>query len=210
MLAEYIKFGGPQLRKEVYRIVQECWQSATTAPPGKEAESWPTEWKVGITVPLWKRKQPRSSKHNWRGITLLSVGSKLVARICAARLQRWSQPWLNSCQFGFKAGSGVDDVHQVTRRLLEEAAQSVHPHTIMFKFFDLEKAYPKVPRHALWKILELKGCPPLFRKVLQAIHNGTTPKFVFNVLFLPVLYPTGGSGRDVRLPLSCSTCSMTR
>ena len=179
MLAEYIKFGGPQLRKEVYRIVQECWQSATTAPPGKEAENWPTEWKVGITVPLWKRKQPMSNKHNWRGITLLSVGSKLVARICAARLQRWSQPWLNSCQFGFKAGSGVDDVHQVTRRLLEEAAQSVHPHTIMFKFFDLEKAYPKVPRHALWKILELKGCPPLFRKVLQAIHNGTHTKIRF-------------------------------
>ena len=49
----------------------------------------------------------------------------------------------------------------------------------MFKFFDLEKAYPKVPRHALWKILELKGCPPLFRKVLQAIHNGTHTKIRF-------------------------------
>ena len=97
MLAEYIKFRGSQLRKEVYCIVQECCHSATTALHGKEAESWPTERKVGITVPLWKRKQPRSSKHNWRGITLLSVGSKLVARICVARLQRWSKPWLNSC-----------------------------------------------------------------------------------------------------------------
>lgn len=192
MLAEYIKFEGPHLRKEIYRIVQECWQLATTATDGEEANSWPTQWKVGLTVPLWKRKHPKSSKHNWQGITLLSVGSKLVARICAARLQRWSQPWLNGCQFGFKAGSGVDNIHQVTRRLLEEIAQSVHPHTILFRFFDLEKAYPKVPRHALWRILEMKGCPPSFLKVLKAIHNGTHTKIRFQGFVFSSFVPDRG------------------
>jgi hypothetical protein len=176
MLAEYLKFGGPHLHKEVFRITQECWNAATQAPDNEEAQNWPTQWKIGLTVPLWKRKHPKSSKHNWRGITLLSVGSKLVARICAARLQRWANPWLNKMQFGFRSGSGVDDVHQVTRRLLEEAAQSVHPHTILFKFFDLEKAYPKVPRHALWRILSKKECPPKFLKVLRPIHDGTHTK----------------------------------
>ena len=176
MLGEYLKFGGPKLRKEVYRIIQDTWATAASAPEGEEAARWPSSWKMGITIPLWKKKQPRSNKNNWRGITLLSVGSKLIARICAARLQRWYLPWGNPLQFGFKSGSGIDDVHQVTRRLLEEAAQSVHPHTILFKFFDLERAYPKVPRHALWKILTLKGCPDSFLKILKAIHNGTASK----------------------------------
>ena len=83
------------------------------------------------------------------GITLLFVGSKLVAGICAARLQRWIQPWLNLYQFGFREGSTVDNVQQVTRSLLEEIAGSVHEKVVLFRFFDLEKAYPKVVRHTL-------------------------------------------------------------
>ena len=123
-----------------------------------------------------EKKGDRKNKNTWRGITLLSVGSKLVARICAMRLQRWCQPWWNSLQFGFRAGSGVDDVQQVSQRLVEEAAQSAHGNTYLLRFYDLEKAYPKVARHALWRILERKGCPRAFGKVLRAIHEGTASK----------------------------------
>ena len=93
MLAEYLKYGGPRLQQEVFRTVRECWTLATQAQDKEEASQWPSQWKVGLTVPLWKRKHPKSNKNNWRGITLLSVGSKLVARICSARLQRWVSPW---------------------------------------------------------------------------------------------------------------------
>ena len=192
MLAEYLKFGGPMLTQEVFRVVTDCWTAAVEASDGQEPESWPQSWKVGITVPLWKRKGNRADRNTWRGITLLSVGSKVVARICAARLQRWCVKWLNSYQFGFRAGSGVDDIHQVTRRLLEESAQSVHPHTILFRFFDLEKAYPKVPRHALWKILTLKGCPASFVKVLRTIHDGTHSKVRFQGFVSSVFVPERG------------------
>ena len=102
---------------------------------------------------------------------MLSVGSKLIARICSARLQRWSKPWLNPYQFGFKKGASIDDVQQITRTILEEATGSVHDRVYVFRFFDLEKAYPKVPREPLWKMLQLKGCPTPFLRVLQAIHD---------------------------------------
>ena len=48
---------------------------------------WPAEWCVGLVVPLWKKKGSKKVKGNWRGITLLSVGSKLIARVVATRLR---------------------------------------------------------------------------------------------------------------------------
>lgn len=57
-----------------------------------------------------------------------------------------------------------------------------YPHTILFRFFDLEKACPKTPRHALWRILELKGCPDAFLKILKAIHDGGHSKVRFQGL----------------------------
>ena len=113
-MAEYLKFGGPALRAELFSLVQLIWSRAGTAEDGLETQQWPQAWTKGIIFPLWKRKGDRHDRNTWRGITLLSVGSKLVARICAARLQRWTRTWLNPFQFGFRKGSGVDDVQQIT------------------------------------------------------------------------------------------------
>ena len=176
MIAEYLKLGGPIMFEATLKIVDQCWLAATRAPEGGEHTAWPSSWNTGVIIPLWKKKGDRRNKNTWRGITLLSVGSKLVARICAMRLQRWCRSWLNPLQFGFRAGSGVDDTQQVSRRLLEEGAQSAHNRTFSLRFFDLEKAYPKVARHALWRALTIKGCPGKFQKVLRAIHEGTASK----------------------------------
>ena len=43
---------------------------------------WAEDWFVGL-VALWKRKGNKKDKNTWRGITLLSVGSKLLARVVA-------------------------------------------------------------------------------------------------------------------------------
>ena len=172
-MAEYLKFGGPVLHTEIGKIVRSVWKSASTANEGEEVRHWPKAWSQGVIFPLWKRKGDRHDKNTWRGITLLSVGSKLVARICAARLQRWTQPWLNPFQFGFRKGSGVDDVQQVTRSLIEEIAGSVHEKVILFRFFD------QVARHALWRLLAVKGVPNSMIKILRALHNHTASSVRF-------------------------------
>ena len=77
-----------------------------------------------MVVPLWKRKGNKKDKNTWRGITLLSVGSKLLARVVAARLRSWFDGHLGLHQFGFRRGMGVDDALQVSRRLVEEVATS--------------------------------------------------------------------------------------
>ena len=129
MAAEFLKFAGPKLQNRIYKIVVQMWMKARLAEEGAEAHQWPKEWKVGIVVPLWKRKGDRKDKNTWRGITLLSVGSKLMARIVAARLQKWIKPWMHESQEGFRRGRGVDDVQQVSRRLLEEVSRAAGEET---------------------------------------------------------------------------------
>ena len=83
--AELLKFGGDQVWEVVVKVCRSQWLLLTEADSGAEV-TWPDEWCVGLVVFLWKRKGPKKDKSTWRGITLLSVGSKLLARLVAARV----------------------------------------------------------------------------------------------------------------------------
>ena len=112
--------------------------------------AWPPAWNRGLVVPLWKGKGLKSDKSTWRGITLLSVGSKLLARIVAQCTQRWSESWIHETQCGFRKGRSVDDVLQVSRRVVEEVTASPpSDEVVLVRLFDIEKAYPRVSRDTL-------------------------------------------------------------
>ena len=63
--------------------MQQLWTS-----PGKE---WPSSLHDAIGVLLWKRKGNRDDVSTYRMIVLLSVGSRLLAKIVAARLRTHSE-----------------------------------------------------------------------------------------------------------------------
>ena len=171
--AELLKFGGPNLWEQVVKVCREQWLLLTEAAPGEEV-SWPAEWCIGLVVPLWKRKGNKKDKNTWRGITLLSVGSKLLARVVATRLRSWFDGHLGLHQFGFRKGKGVDDALQITRRLVEEVATSSGDHEgVELSFHDIEKAYPRVCRSALWDLLSRWGCDSALLRVIQMLHGGT-------------------------------------
>ena len=95
-LAEFYKYGTRDLQSRIHSCVREMWRKAREAVAGQEAEAWPSSWTKAIVVPLWKRKGDKRLKSTRRGITvhgitLLSVGSKLLARVVALRIQRWSE-----------------------------------------------------------------------------------------------------------------------
>ena len=167
---ELLKFGGDRLWEAVVRVCREQWLLLTDAAPGAEVV-WPDEWCIGLVVPLWKRKGNKKDKNTWRGLTLLSVGSKLLAQVVATRLQSRFDGHLGLHQFGFRRGKGVDDALQVTRRLVEEVATSADGTRD-----DIEKAYPRVCRGALWDLLLRWGCDPSLLRVVQMLHGGTSYK----------------------------------
>ena len=142
-IAEFLKYGGPKLRKRVYEIVKKMWDLAAQAEEGREGDDWPADWKIGLIIPMWKNKGKKTDKNTWRGITLLSVGSKILARVVSMRLQRWDEPWMNEAQCGFRRGRGVDDLLQVSRKVLEEVNRCINDEVVMMCFFDIEKAYPR-------------------------------------------------------------------
>ena len=84
--AELLKFGKDNLWEAVVRVCREQWRLLTEAAPGVEVV-WPEEWCIGLVVLLWKRKGNKKDKNTWRGITLLSVGSKRLERVVATRLR---------------------------------------------------------------------------------------------------------------------------
>eukprot|EP00971_Amphidinium_carterae_P053360 1051085-Amphidinium_carterae.1 len=96
---------------------------------------------IGLIVPLWKRRGSKQDKNNYRGITLLSVGAKLIARVVASRLRDWAEGFLGEHQMGFRPGRSVDDALQVTRRIVEEVAGAHELDTagIELAFHDIEK-----------------------------------------------------------------------
>lgn len=176
MLAEYLKMGSEEVFDKVFTIVDIMWQRATQAADGEEASGWPPEWNTALVCPLFKNKGSRTDKGNYRGITLLSVGTKLLARVVAERTQVHSESFLGEHNAGFRKGRGVDDLLQVSRRICEEAAKGTGDMEIWLRFYDIEKAYPRVCREALWTLLEKLGYPRSFIKVCKAIHEGTEYK----------------------------------
>ena len=80
-------------------------------------------------------------KNTWRGVTLLSVGTKLLARIVAMRTQEWLKTVLDEEQNGFRKHRGADDIHQVTRKLVHTFKRSKGGHTYVMAFYDIENAY---------------------------------------------------------------------
>ena len=112
-------------------------------------------------------------KNTWRGVTLLSVGTKLLARIVAMRTQMWLQEVMDEEQNGFRKGRGADDVHQVTMRLVDTLKRTKGNKTFIIAFYDIEKAYPKICREALWELLKQEGADPRYIAVCKALHDHT-------------------------------------
>ena len=173
VLAEFIRYGGEKLRTQVYGVVKEMWLKATTAEVGQEANDWPVEWKKATQIPLWKQKGSKQYKNTWRCVTLLSVGTKLFARVVADRTQRWMDPMLREDQNGFRTARGTDDTHQISRSIIKEIVTSQQGDPIILSFYDIEKAYPKMCRDALWKLMDTWGADPRFVVACRALHEHT-------------------------------------
>ena len=171
--AEMLQWAPNALLNRLIHLVQQVWDATRDSTDEAEADEWPDDWLQAIVIPLWKKKHPKSNKGNWRGIALLSVGAKIVARIVAGRLQKFSETFMDEEQQGFRKNRSVDDVVQITRRLVEEFCFSRTGTPVVLTLCDIEKAYPRVTREALWQLHEKRGAPVSFIRICNALHNHT-------------------------------------
>ncbi|CAJ1414131.1 unnamed protein product, partial [Effrenium voratum] len=190
--AELIKFGGEPLQSTVFQIITDMWREAAEAGPGLEADTWCSSVKEGVCIPMFKNKGDRACKDNYRNLVMLSVAAKLVARIVASRLSAWIDVSLSEQQNGFFFSRGIDDAHQLVRRILEEVVVAEGDSRVCVTSFDIVRTYTRVCRDALWCLLSRLGAPPAFVQVLKALHEHTRFRvFVHNGYSSPWLTDRG-------------------
>ena len=139
-------------------LVNEVWQERRV----------PQEWVDAILVPIPKKGNLHLCD-NWRGIALLDVVGKLVARILQGRLQSLAERELPESQCGFRRGRGCTDMIFVVRQLAEKAVE--HHTKQFFVFVDLRKAYDSVPREAMWRVLKKLGVPEVLVEIVKSFHT---------------------------------------
>ena len=174
---KYIKLSSQSTKNHVVRIVTESFE--------KRAPTWNEALKVGQIVPLHK-KGDRNDTNNYRGVCLLAMGSRILAKVLSKRLRQWSEKLglLDENQSGFRPGRSTTDATQVIIRMKEDAddlrkrreqqnlpiEESTDPTATLL---DLRKAYPRVNKPALWEMLRRYGMDGSFLNSLMDLHEAT-------------------------------------
>ena len=122
-----------------------------------ETDTLPGDWTKGLIVKIPKKGNLRDC-HNWRGITLLSIPSKVFCRILLARIDAAIDTVLRQEQAGFRGGRGCIDQIFALRNIIEQCIEWNTP--LYINFIDFRKAFDSVHRDTLWKILKTYGVPP--------------------------------------------------
>ena len=108
-----------------------------------------------MIVPLYKGKGERTESKNYRTVRLLSVVEKAYAAILVDRVRRVTEGLIDEEQRGegFRSEKRYVDriftLKQVGEKVLEKKRR------VYVGFMDLEKAYDRVNREALWQVLRM-------------------------------------------------------
>ncbi|XP_031358768.1 uncharacterized protein LOC116182371 [Photinus pyralis] len=138
--AEMLKNLGARGTEMLTKIFNKAWTTGKV----------PEDWKLGIIIPLFKKGDSRDCS-NYRGITILSVVSKVYEHIMEARLRIQIEEQLADTQSGFRKGRSVQDHIFSIKQMIEKS--KMQNSEIYMAFLDLEKAFDRVPRSVIWKSL---------------------------------------------------------
>ena len=158
--AEIFKEGGPELSKKLTEIFISIWHAGRVLRDFKDAS----------IVYLFKNKGNRNCCDNYRGISLLSIAGKILARLLLNRLlDHLEQDLLPESQCGFREGRGTADMIFAARQLQEKFREQNRE--LFSTYVDLTKAFDTVSRTGLWKIMAKFGIPEKFIAIIRSFHD---------------------------------------
>ena len=158
--AEIWKHGGEKLKRKLHDQILKIW----------EKETVPQDWKDANIVSLFK-KGDRKDCGNYRGISLLSIAGKIMARIILNRLNTLlAHDILPETQCGFRSGRSTIDMIFTLRQVQEKCLEQNMPLYVIF--IDFTKAFDTVSREALWVVLQKFGCSEKVVSLIKSFHQG--------------------------------------
>ena len=160
--AEVCKAGGLPMAEKPTVLFQCMWRK----------EAIPQDFKDASIIHLYKRKGNPQVCDNHRGISLLSIAGKILAKILLNRLNAHLDQagLIPESQCGFRKDRGTIDMI-FTARQLQEKCQEQNVDLYM-TFVALTKAFDTVSRDGLWKIMAKFGCPLRHIAMMRQFHDG--------------------------------------
>lgn len=165
--------GGDNLNAELFKAEPEA--AASILQP-LFATIWmtgqiPSDWTKGVIIKIPK-KGALNDCNNWRGITLLSVPSKILAKIVVHRISDAVDKSLRMEQAGFRKNRGCSDQIFTLRNIIEQCTE--WQRQLYINFVDFEKAFDSIHRDSLWKILRSYGIPQKIVQIIQSFYDNFT------------------------------------
>ena len=140
---EHIKYASLAVRKAIHAILVRVWE-----------EGLPPALKIADLVSLPK-KGDSGYAHNRRGVQILDKMYQLKAMIFADRLNNATEDRVLELQSGFRRQRGCCDQRCTLQLAIDEALERRRP--LHVALVDLEKAFDRVDRGALFAIMQHYG-----------------------------------------------------
>ena len=102
---------------------------------------------------------------------MLSVVGKVYGRVLINRIRDKTENVIAEVQGGFRRGRGCTDQIFTVRQICEKYLGKGKD--VYFAFLDLEKAYDKVDRDAMWNVLRLYGIGGRLLRGVKSFHVGS-------------------------------------
>ena len=166
MRLEMLEMAGDVGVKWTGRLLNVCMQEGRI----------PKEYRMGLIVPIWKRKGDVHDPGKYRGITLLSQVLKLLERVLDARISKRVEGDFGEEQQGFRKGRGSADGMYVLRQMVEKRLEVQG--SMALGFVDLEKAFDTVPSEMVRATLRWMGVPEAEVRMVEGTYEKTTARVV--------------------------------
>ncbi|KAJ8356898.1 hypothetical protein SKAU_G00196920 [Synaphobranchus kaupii] len=127
----------------------------------------PVDWE-GLIAKIPKKGNLQNC-NNWRGITLLSIPSKVFCRILLGRIDTAIDTKLRQEQAGFRKGRGCTDQIFTLRNIIEQCLEWNYP--LYINFIDFQKAFDSLHRDTLWKIVQSYGVTPKLIALIKMFYH---------------------------------------
>ena len=157
---ELYKEGGEALIDMLKSLLDDIWDS----------EQYPDEWRTSVLLPFHKKGDTQICC-NYRGISLLCIGFKLLETILLARLTEAYEPAARDNQAGFRKKRGCRDQVFALRQILEQRSE-FNRSTVM-TFIDFKAAFDSLNRNAIWQIFERLGMPQKIANIIRNMYTDT-------------------------------------
>ena len=120
----------------------------------------PETWHQARVAGIFKKGDPADCD-NYRPISLITVGYKLLATILLTRLKvAGAEARIWPSQFGFRSGTGTADALFIARRLIDRAIERKDGRLLLLAL-DWAKAFDSIAPDSLCRALPLLGYPRL-------------------------------------------------